>query len=77
MENSKEIDTEVLVKRSRRIVQKYTIPSKAGSSAKVATTTRKRKSTVTVMDADSRPFIDHLMVDMELLRDHVMCPRMV
>ena len=38
----------------------------------VATTTKKRKSTTMVVNADSIPFIDHLTVDMEFLRDHAL-----
>ena len=72
----KEEDVEVLLevptKITRRTVQKYTIPNKAGSSARIATTTKKRKLEAVIVDADSRPFNYHLMVDLEFLRDHTL-----
>ena len=51
-------------------MQKYTAPSKARSNANVATiATKKKKIAVKVVDADSRPFIDQLVVDRGFLRD--------
>ena len=52
-------------------MQKYTAPSNAGSSVKVATM-KKKKYAVKVLDVDSRPFIDPLVVDMEFLRGHAL-----
>ena len=73
LESLKLVEAEVPAKRTRRVVQKYTASSKARSSAKVATTTtKKRKAIVKVVDVDSRPFIDHLVVDMRFSRDHAL-----
>ena len=59
-ESSKKVEAGVPTKRPRRAALKYTASTKVGSNAKVAsTTTKKRKSAVKVVDADSRPFIDH------------------
>ena len=53
-------------------MHKYTISNRASSSARIATTTKKRKSEAMIVDASSRPLIDHLMVDLEFLRDHAL-----
>ena len=72
LDSPKEAEAEVSAKRTRRATQNFA-PSKVGSSAKVATTTtKKKKAAVKVVDADSWPFIDHLVFDMWFLRDHAL-----
>ena len=36
------------------------------------TVSKKKKAPLKVVDANSRPFIDHLVVDVEFLRDHTL-----
>ena len=58
------VEVEVPTKRTRRVAQK-----KVESSVKVA---MKKKFVPSVVDADLMPFIDHLVIDIEFLREHVL-----
>ena len=55
-------------KRPKRAPQNLSAQKVKTSSSKAAS--KKKKAHLKVVDADSRLFIDHLVVDLELLRDH-------
>ena len=58
------------VKRQRRAPQKLSAQKVETSSSKTAS--KKKKAPFKPIDADSRPFIDHLMIDVGFLRDHAL-----
>ena len=58
------------VKRQRRAPQKLSAQKVETSSYKAAS--KKKKVPLKAVDADSKPFIDHLMIDVGFLLDHAL-----
>ena len=65
--NQIDLEVDVPIKRIMRVTQKFFIQEPSSTKS---VSTKKKKAPLKAVDAKSRPFIDHLVINVGFLRDH-------